>query len=94
MRNVLSGLRGNGNERCPRCGDRVYHAEQRVAEGRRYHPTCYTCRVCGCSLNATNVASSPDEIYCTTCYGRVRGPRGYGFGLGKGVLSMTLTSLQ
>lgn len=83
------------SDTCPRCNNPVYHAERRIAGGRSYHPTCYTCRACGASLDARNVAPSPDEVFCKTCYGRVRGPRGYGFGMGgKGVFSMTMTAMQ
>lgn len=77
-----------GNDRCPRCNDRVYYAEKVVANGINWHKRCMRCATCGKSLDSTTVTEHGKEIYCKSCYGRQFGPKGFGFGLGAGTLSM------
>lgn len=43
---------------------------------------------CNKKLDSTIVASHEGEIYCKSCYGKKFGPKGYGFGVGAGTLSM------
>ncbi|UYV79261.1 PRMT8 [Cordylochernes scorpioides] len=35
-----------------------------------------------------NLTEHENDIYCRTCYGKLFGPKGYGYGGGAGVLSM------
>ena len=39
-------------------------------------------------LDSTNVQEHERALYCKTCYGRKYGPKGVGFGIGAGALSM------
>lgn len=41
-----------GPGRCPRCGDRVYAAEEVVCEGQKWHKTCSGCKDCGKKLDS------------------------------------------
>lgn len=78
-----------GNDRCPRCNDRVYYAEKVVANGINWHKRCLRCAVCGKTLDSTNLNEHDEEIYCKACYGKNFGPKGFGYGLGAGTLQMT-----
>lgn len=83
------GAKAPPGEGCPRCGFFVYAAEKMPVKNRTYHRKCFNCNKCHKSLDSTNACDSPDEeIYCRTCYGRLFGPKGVGYGLGAGVLSM------
>ncbi|KAI8586666.1 hypothetical protein BDZ88DRAFT_454762 [Geranomyces variabilis] len=42
---------------------------------------------CHRSLDSTNLTEREREIYCKTCYGKLFGPTGYGYGGGAGTLS-------
>lgn len=78
-----------GNDRCPRCNDRVYYAEKVVANGINWHKRCLTCAKCGKSLDSTTLNEHEEEIYCKACYGKCFGPKGFGYGIGAGTLQMT-----
>jgi hypothetical protein len=74
---------------CPRCGFAVYAAEQKFSKNKSWHSRCFNCHDCHRSLDSTNLNDAPNgEIYCRGCYGRLFGPRGVGFGMGAGILSM------
>ncbi|CAG2061641.1 unnamed protein product [Timema podura] len=56
---------------------------------RYWHRRCFNCKDCHRSLDSTNLNDGPDrDIYCRSCYGRNFGPKGVGFGIGAGTLSM------
>jgi len=78
-----------GNDRCPRCNDRVYYAEKVVANGINWHKRCLRCAKCGKSLDSTTLNEHEEEIYCKACYGKCFGPKGFGYGIGAGTLQMT-----
>lgn len=73
---------------CPRCSKNVYFAEEKIALGKSFHKACFLCANCKRSLDSTNCAEHDEEMYCKSCYGRLFGPKGYGYGGGAGVLSM------
>uniref|UniRef100_A0A336MTA1 CSON005688 protein n=1 Tax=Culicoides sonorensis TaxID=179676 RepID=A0A336MTA1_CULSO len=74
---------------CPRCGFAVYAAEQMISKGQVWHKRCFHCADCNKSLDSTNLCDGPNgDIYCRGCYGRNFGPKGVGFGMGAGCLSM------
>lgn len=84
-----TGPRAAPGKGCFRCGFAVFAAEQMIAKNTIWHKRCFSCSECGKSLDSTNVNDSPNgEIYCRGCYGRNFGPRGIGFGLGAGALTM------
>ncbi|XP_034243871.1 muscle LIM protein Mlp84B-like isoform X3 [Thrips palmi] len=83
------GLKAQGGKGCPRCGFEVYAAEQMISKNRIWHKRCFGCKDCGRSLDSTNLNDGPDDdIYCRGCYGRNFGPKGCGFGIGAGTLTM------
>lgn len=74
---------------CLRCGFPVYAAEQMISKDRVWHKRCFACVECRKSLDSTNLNDGPDgEIYCRGCYGRNFGPKGVGYGIGAGTLTM------
>ncbi|XP_037540061.1 cysteine and glycine-rich protein 1a [Nematolebias whitei] len=79
-----------GSDKCPRCGKAVYAAEKVIGAGSSWHKVgCFTCAVCGKSLESTTLADKEGEIYCKACYGKNFGPKGFGYGLGAGALAHT-----
>ncbi|KAI0986958.1 hypothetical protein GJ496_007756 [Pomphorhynchus laevis] len=77
-------------ELCPRCDKPVYFAEERSVGGRKWHATCYKCGLCKRMLESTTLAVFENNIFCKHCYMRKYGPKGYGFGVGAGVLGMDI----
>ncbi|XP_003376885.1 cysteine and glycine-rich protein 1 [Trichinella spiralis] len=78
------------NHQCPRCSKTVYFAEEIVAIGQHWHRACFRCANPQCQkrLDSLNCADHDGEAYCTYCYKKLFGPKGYGYGQGAGVLSM------
>ncbi|XP_052861181.1 muscle LIM protein Mlp84B-like isoform X2 [Anopheles cruzii] len=83
------GPKAKDGKGCPRCGYAVYEAEKMLSKNRVWHKRCFSCFDCHKSLDSTNLNDGPTgEIYCRGCYGRNYGPRGVGFGMGAGALTM------
>lgn len=81
------GRPGHGG--CSRCGYAVFAAEQMISKNRVWHKRCFSCADCNRSLDSTNLNDGPNgEIYCRGCYGKNFGPKGVGFGMGAGTLTM------
>lgn len=60
-----------------------------ISKGQVWHKRCFHCSDCNKSLDSTNLCDGPNgDIYCRGCYGRNYGPKGVGFGLGAGTLTM------
>lgn len=60
-----------------------------ISKSKVWHKRCFSCNECHKSLDSTNLCDAQDgEIYCRGCYGRNYGPKGVGFGLGAGCLTM------
>ncbi|XP_060608292.1 cysteine and glycine-rich protein 1-like isoform X3 [Ruditapes philippinarum] len=76
------------SDRCPRCSKAVYFAEQQLALGKKYHKLCLKCAKCNKLLDSYSCTNHEDEIFCKACYGKMFGPKGYGFAGGAGGLSM------
>ncbi|XP_049765020.1 muscle LIM protein Mlp84B-like isoform X1 [Schistocerca cancellata] len=84
-----SGPKAAEGKGCPRCGYAVFAAEQMISKNRIWHRRCFHCGDCRRSLDSTNLNDGPDgDIYCRGCYGRKFGPKGVGFGMGAGTLTM------
>ncbi|EDV37514.2 uncharacterized protein Dana_GF11368 [Drosophila ananassae] len=74
---------------CPRCGFMVYAAEQMKSKSHVWHKLCFYCSECRKYLDSTNLNDGPDgNIYCRSCYGKFYGPKGVGYGIGAGTLTM------
>ncbi|XP_074601016.1 cysteine and glycine-rich protein 1-like [Brevipalpus obovatus] len=75
---------------CSRCSKVVYFNEEKNVLGKSYHKSCFLCANTSCKrkLDSGNLTTHDDEIYCKVCYGRLFGPKGYGYGVGAGVLNM------
>jgi hypothetical protein len=83
------GAKAKEGQGCPRCGYAVYAAEQMISKSRIWHRRCFSCNDCRRSLDSTNLNDGPDgDIYCRSCYGKHFGPKGVGFGMGAGTLTM------
>ncbi|XP_063988577.1 muscle LIM protein Mlp84B-like isoform X2 [Diachasmimorpha longicaudata] len=53
---------------CSRCFCKVYFAEEKLALGRVFHASCFSCRNCGKSLDSSSVTTYDDDLYCKKCY--------------------------
>ncbi|XP_058175331.1 muscle LIM protein Mlp84B-like isoform X1 [Anopheles ziemanni] len=85
----MNGPKAKDGKGCTRCGYAVYEAEKMLSKNRIWHKRCFSCFECHKSLDSTNLNDGPNgEIYCRGCYGRNYGPRGVGFGMGAGTLTM------
>jgi len=71
--------------KCGRCQKEVYKAEEVIGASQSWHQDCFKCATCGRALDSTNIRDKDKEIYCSHCYGKNFGPKGYGFGGGGGV---------
>lgn len=81
-------MKFGGAPKCAGCDKSVYAAEEVVALGRKYHIRCLKCESCSKKLEALNTCDKDSHLYCNTCYARLFGPKGYGFGGGAGALAM------
>lgn len=82
--------RWGGADVCPRCGKAVYMAEKMMGGGSAWHKTtCFNCKECHKRLESMTLCEREGEIYCKTCYGKLYGPKGYGYGQGAGTLQMS-----
>jgi len=78
---------GQTNTKCARCGKTVYFAEQVFGAGKKWHKQCFKCVACNKMINSSSLRDKDGEIYCASCHTRSFGTKGYGYGLGSGVLS-------
>lgn len=86
---AFGGQKAASGTGCQRCGFPVYEAEKMISKNRHWHKRCFSCGDCHKSLDSTNLCDGPDnEIYCRGCYNRHYGPKGVGFGMGAGCLTM------
>lgn len=85
--NVGGGGLGVG-EVCPRCDRAVYMAEKVIGAGKSYHKACFRCGSCSKALDSTTLCQHEEDIFCKACYGRLYGPKGYGYAGGAAGLSV------
>jgi len=83
---TASRPRWGGAEICPRCNKSVFIAELMRGAGRAWHKTCFTCNNCNKRLDSSIITEREGEIYCRPCYGRNFGPKGFGYGIGAGMM--------
>ncbi|XP_046395058.1 muscle LIM protein Mlp84B-like isoform X2 [Ischnura elegans] len=85
----MGSIKAPEGKGCPRCGFAVFAAEQMISKGKIWHRRCFSCNECRRSLDSTTLNDAPDgDIYCKSCYGRKFGPKGVGYGMGAGTLTM------
>ncbi|WAQ89954.1 hypothetical protein PtA15_11A646 [Puccinia triticina] len=73
----------DGPQRCPACSQTVYHAEQVLAIGKKWHKRCLRCAVCSKALDS-NFSERAGKPYCTKCYDVHFGTGAHGFVLRAG----------
>ena len=64
----------------------VFIAELMRGAGRAWHKSCFTCNNCNKRLDSSILTEREGEIYCRPCYGRNFGPKGFGYGIGAGMM--------
>lgn len=81
--NPINGLPRFGGARieCPKCHKAVYHAEQVVAVGKKWHRACLKCTSCDKRLDSHKLSDKDGEPYCGACYTKTHGPAGAGYAL-------------
>ena len=76
-----TSIKAPAGQGCPRCGGMVFAAEQQLAKGTMWHKKCFNCAECHRPLDSMLACDGPDkEIHCRSCYGKLFGPKGFGFG--------------
>uniref|UniRef100_A0AC35U727 LIM zinc-binding domain-containing protein n=1 Tax=Rhabditophanes sp. KR3021 TaxID=114890 RepID=A0AC35U727_9BILA len=79
----------NQTKHCKRCQQKVYEAEKVSTAGSCWHKRCFRCNSCEKSLQMGQLSERNNEIFCNPCYARDFGPKGYGHGVGAGILTLT-----
>ncbi|VDM52985.1 unnamed protein product [Angiostrongylus costaricensis] len=74
--------------KCPKCGKSVYAAEEMAAGGYKWHKFCFKCTMCNKLLDSMTCCEHQAELFCKQCHCRRYGPKGVGFGIGAGSLTM------
>lgn len=70
-----------GGDKCPKCNQTVGHAEKAKGPGDTvWHTKCLRCSTCDKLLTNGNFSENNGQPYCSVCYGRGFGPKGFGFG--------------
>ncbi|KAJ1968696.1 hypothetical protein IWQ62_001084 [Dispira parvispora] len=75
------------NDVCAKCKKVVYAAELVNGAGKRYHRACFRCTECNRGLDASILTESDNQPYCKRCYGKLFGPKGYGYAGGAAFLT-------
>lgn len=76
-----TAIKAPAGQGCPRCGGMVFAAEQQLAKGTMWHKKCFNCAECHRPLDSMLACDGPDkEIHCRSCYSKLFGPKGFGFG--------------
>eukprot|EP00122_Pirum_gemmata_P019184 Pgem_evm1s17966 len=79
----------SSTDRCPRCNDRVYAAEALRSEAGIFHKKCFSCYDCKKKIEKGSEKEHEKEVYCKACYSSSYGPKGYGHGVGIGIMNNT-----
>ena len=56
------------------------------AAGLVFHKACFNCCQCGKRLEPGMQSESDGDVWCRACYGKAKGPKGFGFGGGGAAL--------
>ncbi|KAH9820678.1 hypothetical protein DFH28DRAFT_884123 [Melampsora americana] len=75
---ILNLSSHDGPKVCPRCSGTVYHAEQVLALGRKWHKRCLRCSKCSKVLDAT-MCERDGTPFCSKCYDQAFGIESQGF---------------
>ncbi|POW12401.1 hypothetical protein PSHT_08102, partial [Puccinia striiformis] len=68
----------DGPQKCPACSLTVYHAEQVLAIGKKWHKRCLRCTLCSKALDS-NLNERTGKPYCIQCYHQHFGAGSHGF---------------
>mmetsp|Transcript_14897 Transcript_14897/g.27547 ORF Transcript_14897/g.27547 Transcript_14897/m.27547 type:complete len:318 (+) Transcript_14897:49-1002(+) len=71
-----------GSPKCPRCEKAVYFNERLRALENDWHRSCFKCTNCEKGLELGKQSEHNLQPYCKTCYSRLYGAKGYGYGVG------------
>ncbi|EFA05051.1 hypothetical protein TcasGA2_TC015145 [Tribolium castaneum] len=66
-------------DRCKRCGEKVFAAEKVLTSHGSYHLGCFSCYCCCKSLCVKTMYEACGEIYCRQCYNNYFGISSYGY---------------
>lgn len=72
------------SDKCGLCSKTVYAAEKVIGAGKVWHQQCFKCSQCRDRLASNTVAENDGTLYCTTCYAKGFGPKGFGYSGGSG----------
>lgn len=64
-------------DNCPKCGKKVFFAEQVQALRRKFHKLCFKCSLCNKLLQPGACSEHDDNLFCKNCYGKQFGPKGF-----------------
>jgi cysteine/glycine-rich protein len=67
------------SQKCGACNQTVYEAEKVAGGGRVWHSACFRCASCRTGLSSSTLNDKDGKIYCNACYGKLFGPKGFGF---------------
>ncbi|XP_044261276.1 keratin-associated protein 4-8-like isoform X1 [Tribolium madens] len=67
------------DDRCKRCGEKVFAAEKVLTSHGSYHLGCFSCYCCCKSLCVKTMYEACGEIYCRQCYNNYFGISSYGY---------------
>jgi len=77
--NKFAGL--GGGDKCAKCGKGVGMADKAKGPGdTSYHKDCLRCSACDKLLMGGQFTENNNLPYCSVCYSRGFGPKGFGFG--------------
>ena len=73
--------------KCAKCNKSVYKAEEVRAANKMFHKLCFKCTSCNKLLETNILSEHLGDLYCRNCYGKNFGPKGYGYGVGAGIMT-------
>lgn len=77
----MSTMTFGGAPKCQKCQKAVYFTEQVPGPGGLYHRPCLACTECTKRLDSTTLTENSGNPYCKGCYGKLFGPKGFGYGV-------------
>ncbi len=72
--------------KCWKCAKSLGVAEMVKVLDKKWHKTCFRCESCAKVLSIGSHLEHAGEPYCKSCYQRSFAPKGYGYGVGAGIM--------